>query len=495
MERDLESKQLVENEQLKFWQKYRTIVVSIIFVTVITLIVIILIIFLYIIPNNNDESNGGTVSELVVSTSYGNVEGFYLNVTLWNGNVSTVKAWRGIPFASPPIDNLRWMSPIAPAKWEGVLACKEFKPECIQAATGSGSEDCLYLNVYTSIEAEDNGPWPVYFDIYGGGLMGGSATANFNGLINSDVAERGGRGLVVVAAAYRLNLFGFLATSELSQEQNGTSGNYGIQDQQLALKWIQENIKNFNGDPNNVIIGGQSSGGTSVFALLSSPLSNGLFHAAMSYSGSTNLTIDLATAQKQNADIVTSSGCSLPGYTYEEINACMRNLSSSAIYSLIPEDWNTPGIWALPAGPNGQNYAGVVIVDGKVITNSFSNALEIGLVDVPFLFGHMGFEPDESPDDYIWSYNASQWHGMLNQTFQSWNDGEIIANEIYKLYLNDSVINPQRAYDRIVADYGLYCSQIILTRKALAPLGNYKNNIFLYYHGKLYLKIIHGFLF
>jgi hypothetical protein len=97
----------------------------------------------------------------------------------------------------------------------------------------------------------------------------------------------------------------------------------------------------------------------------------------------------------------------------------------------------------------------------------------------------MGFEPDEFPDNYIWDYNASQWHGMLNQTFQSWDNGDVIANEMYNLYLNDSTINPQRAYDRIVADYGLFCSQIILAKNALPPMGNYQSDIFVYYHGNV----------
>jgi carboxylesterase type B len=443
----------------------------------------ILVVVFVILPREHHNDGSSSPYELAVNTTYGDVLGFYYNFTAWNEEVTTVKAWRGVPFAAPPVGDLRWKAPQPPQSWTGALNCTEFKDFCVQP-DGSGSEDCLYLNIYTSISASDPGPWPVYFDIYGGGLTGGSAQADFNGLIYSSASTRQGKGLVVVAPSYRLNIFGFLATEQLTEEQNGTSGNYGIQDQIAALRWVKENIASFNGDPNNVIIGGFSSGGTSVFGLLSSPSAKGLFAAAMSYSGSTNVTMDLPTAQIQNAPIVNATGCELPDSTYEEINACMREMSSDELVDLIPDSWYTPGIWGLPLSPHGQGYAGLIIVDGTVITNSFSSALAQGIVDVPFLFGHMGMEPDESPDMYVGGYNNSQWYDLLNETFSAWPQSQEVTNKMYQLYLNDSSQDAQKAYDRIVADYGLFCSQIVLAKNALPPKGVRTSPMYLYYDGK-----------
>eukprot|EP01040_Poterioochromonas_malhamensis_P007603 gene7603-8209_t len=440
----------------------------------------ILVVVFVILPREHHNDGSSSPYELAVNTTYGDVLGFYYNFTAWNEEVTTVKAWRGVPFAAPPVGDLRWKAPQPPQSWTGALNCTEFKDFCVQP-DGSGSEDCLYLNIYTSISASDPGPWPVYFDIYGGGLTGGSAQADFNGLIYSSASTRQGKGLVVVAPSYRLNIFGFLATEQLTEEQNGTSGNYGIQDQIAALRWVKENIASFNGDPNNVIIGGFSSGGTSVFGLLSSPSAKGLFAAAMSYSGSTNVTMDLPTAQIQNAPIVNATGCELPDSTYEEINACMREMSSDELVDLIPDSWYTPGIWGLPLSPHGQGYAGLIIVDGTVITNSFSSALAQGIVDVPFLFGHMGMEPDESPDMYVGGYNNSQWYDLLNETFSAWPQSQEVTNKMYQLYLNDSSQDAQKAYDRIVADYGLFCSQIVLAKNALPPKGVRTSPMYLYY--------------
>jgi carboxylesterase type B len=474
-------------DNVQFWKKKRFII-SIISGVLIVCLIIILVIILPTLHSNQDDTHKHIFDPLLIQTETGPIQGFYFNLTnYWNNNHTTVRAWRGIPFASPPVDELRWMSPQPPESWTSPLSCTEFRSPCVQP-DGSGNEDCLYLNVYTSLlsDERDTGLWPVYVDLYGGGLLSGANTANFSGLIYANVAERSNSGLVVVAPAYRVNLFGFLSTESLTEEQNGTSGNYGTQDQLLALRWVQDNIQAFNGDPNNVIVGGLSSGGTSVFGLLSSEQSNGLFHAAFSMSGSTNLTMDLATAESQNIVTVNASGCNSPGFSYVQINNCLRNLTTQQVVDLIPQSWNIPGIWGLPLGATGQHYEGVIIVDGKIITQSFSEALASGLVDVPFLFGNMGMEPDQSPDNYVWNYSQEQWYQFLNQTFLSWGiDGINITNKFYyDLYYNDSLANPQKAYDRIVADYGLYCSQITLSTQALPPLGKRKSNIYLYYDGK-----------
>ncbi len=219
-----------------------------------------------------------------------------------------------MPFAKPPVGSLRWRESEKADPWDGTLSCKALLPSCIQsnAAIDGYSEDCLHLSVYTNANSSDEGPYPVLFYIYGGALLFGSATEN----MTSFIAHAGkGKGVVVVEVNYRLNIFGFLGASELSQEQGGASGNYGFSDQLLALEWVQANIAKFGGDPNRVTIAGQSSGGTSVFALLSSPRSKKLFHRAISLSGSPNITMSLEQAEAQNADIIVESGCKIDNNT------------------------------------------------------------------------------------------------------------------------------------------------------------------------------------
>jgi para-nitrobenzyl esterase len=207
-------------------------------------------------------------------------------VQLKSGQVSGVKlegnvvAFRGIPYAAPPVGDLRWKAPQPPIPWEGVRVADAFGPSCWQARPGLlMSEDCLYLNVWTKAGSNrDLAPVMVYF--HGGGWSGGTVnSATYEG---SGFAEKG---VVLVTINYRLGAFGFLAHPALSAEsERGVSGNYGILDHIAALEWVRDNIRGFGGDPNNVTIFGGSAGGTSVYALLTTPLASGLFHRAISQS-------------------------------------------------------------------------------------------------------------------------------------------------------------------------------------------------------------------
>jgi para-nitrobenzyl esterase len=176
-------------------------------------------------------------NDLEVETTNGLIEGSQYQ---WSDG-SVVNSWRGIPFAQPPVGDLRWRSPVDHGKWNGTLNCKKLKTSCIQPG-GDGKEDCLYLNVYSTANPKNKGPFPVLFYIYGGSLMGGAANSDYGGFVSH---AGNGEGIVVVEVSYRLNIFGFLASSELSQEQGGMSGNYGIQDQIRALQWTKDNIANF----------------------------------------------------------------------------------------------------------------------------------------------------------------------------------------------------------------------------------------------------------
>ena len=199
---------------------------------------------------------------------------------------TTVQVFRGIPYAAPPVGDLRWREPAAVEPWEGVRSATKFGNICHQGpalATMIGeelptrSEDCLYLNVWTGgISGEAKQPVMVW--IHGGGLsLGWGHQRGYNG------THLATQGVVLVSINYRLGALGFLAHPLLNAEA-GVSGNYGLKDQIAALEWVQRNIEAFGGDPDNVTIFGESAGGTSVHALIASPRSKGLVHRGIAQS-------------------------------------------------------------------------------------------------------------------------------------------------------------------------------------------------------------------
>jgi para-nitrobenzyl esterase len=210
------------------------------------------------------------------------VEGGLLAGTLEDG----LAVYRGIPFAAPPVGDLRWRAPQPAAKWEGVRQAAKFAPGCMQATRGpSGqgpgvSEDCLYLNVWSPAKTPRDRV-PVLVWIYGGGFGAGATNdPNYSG---EKLAKKG---VVLVSIAYRVGQMGFFAHPGLSAENSHrASGNYGLLDMIAGLQWLQKNITAFGGDPNRVTIFGESAGGIAVSMLCASPLAKGLFHGAISQSG------------------------------------------------------------------------------------------------------------------------------------------------------------------------------------------------------------------
>jgi para-nitrobenzyl esterase len=199
-----------------------------------------------------------------------------------------IASYKGIPFAAPPVGDLRWHAPEPPAPWKGVKRADQFAPACMQIpivmpALGITavpvSEDCLYLNVWTPAKSPKD-KLPVMVWIYGGGFTAGATS--FSSYDGTNLAKKG---VVLVSVAYRVGPFGFFAHPELTAEQGGHSGNYGLLDQIAGLKWVKRNIGAFGGDPNRVTIFGESAGGISVSMLAASPLARGLFEGAISESG------------------------------------------------------------------------------------------------------------------------------------------------------------------------------------------------------------------
>lgn len=211
------------------------------------------------------------------------------NGTLEGAPDNGVRSFKGIPFGAPPVGDARWKPPQPVKNWTGVRDAKQFGPRCMQRnvfgdmnfrANGMG-EDCLSLNVWTPAKSgREKLPVLVYF--YGGGFIAGDGSEP-----RYDGASMAGRGIVAVTVNYRLGVFGFFAHPELTKESpNHASGNYGLLDQYAALKWVQQNIAAFGGDPKRVTIAGESAGSISVSAQMASPLSKNLIAGAIGESGS-----------------------------------------------------------------------------------------------------------------------------------------------------------------------------------------------------------------
>ncbi|CAH1117372.1 unnamed protein product [Phaedon cochleariae] len=221
----------------------------------------------------------GVVRNLIVSTNNGYIQG--RTKTTYNGK--TFWAYQGIPYAKPPIGNLRFRASEPSMPWKGVLDATEEGQTCVETIPGnsdvtvSGYEDCLYINVYAPENPQNTSLLkPVLIWIYGGAFIFGNSSSEFYGPDNFL-----DRDIVVVTFNYRVGIFGFLSTMDME-----SPGNYGLKDQNLALKWVQLNIKNFGGDKNSVTIAGQSAGAASVFYHIASPKSEGLFNNAIANSGS-----------------------------------------------------------------------------------------------------------------------------------------------------------------------------------------------------------------
>lgn len=240
--------------------------------------------------NDSGHSHQHPVDRPTVEVGQGRLAGVYSN---------GLSVFKGVPYAQPPVGDLRWKAPAPPEKWQGTRDAESFGPSCMQSDLPEDSiyrdppeemsEDCLSLNVWAPSDADK---LPVIVWIYGGSLsIGGSSQALYDG---SNLANAG---TVVVSFNYRLGVLGWLATPELSAEsEHDVSGNYGLLDQIQALQWVRDNIDQFGGDPDNLTIMGESAGAFSVSYLLTSPLARDLFDKAISQSANTRSLTMLKTA-------------------------------------------------------------------------------------------------------------------------------------------------------------------------------------------------------
>ncbi len=300
-----------------------------------------------------------------------------------------LRVFKGIPFAAPPVGDLRWKAPQPAEKWKGVKLTTEYAPAPMQGGNppSGKSEDCLYLNIWTPAKTSKD-KIPVLVWIYGGGFSFGSTSEPVY-----DGTKLANKGVLLVSIAYRVNQFGFLAHPELSAENpNHVSGNYGILDQIAGLQWIQKNIAAFGGDPDKVTIFGESAGGISVSMLCASPLAKGLFQGAISESGGSFGPTRPTTYPGEN--MKTLKQAEADGVTY------VKNAGVSSIAELRKIDADK-----LPTGFG--MAGGWPIVDGYVIPDDQYKLYEAGKYnDVPVLIGYnsdegASFSRERTPEEYI----------------------------------------------------------------------------------------------
>ncbi|MBN2591169.1 MAG: carboxylesterase family protein [Sedimentisphaerales bacterium] len=297
-------------------------------------------------------------------------------------------AYKGVPFAAPPVDELRWREPQPVVPWKGVKKADTYGAASVQQTwdpdsfygrewQASGSvpfeEDCLYLNIWTPAAGKTNKKLPVAMWIHGGGYREG-----FGFEPEMDGGEDwASRGVILVQITYRLGVFGFFSHPLLSEESpNGVSGNYGVMDQAAALKWIHNNIDQFGGDPDNIMIFGQSAGAGSVQTLCASPISKGLISKAISMSGG-------------GLNAAGGGGGRRGSMTLEQAEATNKTMMDSAGKTTLEQmrALTFEELTEMASGNGGRMFYSP-IVDNYFLTGSFSDMARANEIpDVPYMFG------------------------------------------------------------------------------------------------------------
>ena len=317
----------------------------------------------------------------MVETKYGRIEGV---------DQGDCILYKGIPYAKPPVGELRWKAPQEPEPWDGVLEATDFRGKCMQTVMSDDplygkefyqypeydqpmSEDCLYLHIWTPKDAQ-GGKLPVAFWIHGGGFMGGYAAE-----IEFDGAEYCRRGVILVSVEYRCGVFGFLAHPWLSAEnERHISGNWGILDQIAALTWVYENIGAFGGDPENITVFGQSAGAMSTQTLVSTDLTGNMIAKAIMQSGGSyggGLHEDI-TLEAQEAN-----GVLLAELLGADSLEALRSVPAETLLAVFPE-------WAKKVPPREKILFMTPTLDHYVLDDTYYGLMDAGRIrDIPYLLG------------------------------------------------------------------------------------------------------------
>lgn len=322
-----------------------------------------------------------------------------------------VVSYKGIPFAAPPVGDLRWRPPQPAAKWKGVRDATRYGHDCMQLPFPSDAaplgttpaEDCLVLNVW--VPEHHTGKLPVMVWIYGGGFVnGGSSPEVYDG---SQFARRG---LVFVSFNYRLGRFGFFAHPALTKEsKDGMLGNYGYMDQIAAMKWVQRNIAAFGGDPKQVTVFGESAGGFAVHMFMTSPMTKGLFERAMVESGGGRLSLNATGLHegrngRPSAEEIGVAFAKKNGITGDDAEA-LKQLRE------LPAETVVDGLNMASMGPAASTYPGPII-DGKISTDEIQTLYKAGKYQhVPLVVGtnsmDIGFTQAKNEDQLFAAFGAN----------------------------------------------------------------------------------------
>ena len=325
------------------------------------------------------------------------------------GSSDEVRVYKGIPFAAPPIGDLRWHEPRPPSHWEGVHKADTFSPVCMQqqrgpaAASGPApSEDCLYLNVWTAAKSASERR-PVIFWTYGGAFTGGAGSVP---MYDGDALAR--KGAVVVTYNYRLGIFGFLAHPELTKESgHNASGNYALMDMAAALRWVQKNIANFGGDPKRVTIDGESAGSMLVSAMVGSPQGKGLFQRAIGQSGAwMGISIGKMTTRAQAEENGQKMAQTLGAASLAELRAkpadeLLKNARGQ--FAIIVDGWYVPEDLSITYENHKQNDVDLLVGSNRDEGTFFSRP---GAVNVEQFSGTAKRRFSDQADAYLKLYPA-----------------------------------------------------------------------------------------
>jgi para-nitrobenzyl esterase len=419
------------------------------------------------VPAVAQEGRGDADRGPVVNTAEGPVRGFTKN---------GVEIFLGIPYAAPPVGDLRWTPPQAVRHWTETRDANRYGKTCPQvyqlgvfAAPTSITEDCLYLNVFTTAEGHNSKPVIVW--IHGGGNFDGES----NDYDGSKLATGGSIGTptVVVTFNYRLNMFGFFSHPAINAEGH-LWGNYGILDQQAVLSWVQRNIAAFGGDPTRVALGGQSAGAQDTAANVLSPLSKGLFNRAIVQStpGFTTFVAPAAVAATNGINFATAAEC--PG-TNAAAAACLRKLSAARILQLSATSAaNSP-------------YVTGLIVDGSVIPIAPGQAWTTGH------FNKMPMMGGAVKDEITFFTGINEWFSGPPQAPLTADQyaaavGPVVAAEYpVSAYGGD----PMLAYDRAVTDQ-FKCTELHVVQLWAVQVPTYAYD-FVYQNAPYYFAKMPGF--
>lgn len=370
----------------------------------------------------------------------------------------SVESFKGVPFAAPPVGNLRWRAPQPAQPWQGVRKADAYSADCMQVPFPSDAaplgtkpaEDCLYLNVWRPAGTSPDAKLPVMFWIYGGGFVnGGSSPEVYDG------SKFAAKGIVFVSANYRLGRFGFFAFPELTKENpDGMLGNYGFMDQIAALKWVHRNISAFGGDPSNVTAFGESAGGFSISMLLTSPLSKGLFSKAIIESGggranlggprfiSTALPNGPASAESVGVEFAKTVG--INGTGKDALNALRKLPAEQVRGTLNMATMSQPG------------YCGPMI-DGRVVLADPQSVYLAGAAwRVPIMIGtnslDIGFGYAPSKEALFAPFGVNKEKAMAAYDPTGKEDLRSVA---YKVFMDRFMVEPARFVASVFASEGL----------------------------------------